>query len=461
MATEIIVPPLVPLTKASHPIISLPATFQIHSQDGRLKSKSPLPADAQKLPPLGVLSSFDGSFVGNGFNSIFRPNSGAPTGTSFPNPISPLAPTPPNENVLELNLTSETLTFSSPIGSVPNRGLGTQEDILLNGKMYVQVINDITNTDTGLADPALANLPNAGIHFETGLWMHLPATSTDPNFVQAESVVRMGSIPHGTTINAQATVTPQSKKGPPSIPSVDMTPFPIGTNTPLSPNPFLSMTQATNTATARLPQDLTKFIATGSITQAMLNDPNTVLRNAIIDQNITNTTFFTVSTTPTAAEENGAPIPEVQSQDPSNPTASTKAFLQGAAASTNVPFLNGNPIETPTAPLVKGPNASAAQMTASFWIETVQTMLEIPVWTPGQPALLLRPALPHAGALVPTWRVVPPREVVTPRVVEVVYTQIQYSQNVGLNFAGLTWPHVSVNTLIPMGELSVPVGAWN
>jgi hypothetical protein len=43
----------------------------------------------------------------------------------------------------------------------------------------------------------------------------------------------------------------------------------------------------------------------------------------------------------------------------------------------------------------------------------------------------------------------------------VTSTQIQYSQIVFLNFAGLTWPHVSVGTLTPTTEQPVPPSAWN
>ncbi len=57
-------------------------------------------------PPLGPLVNFKGVFKGTGFNTIFRPANGKP------------APGPPNDNLLELNLTQETLTFSSPLGDV-------------------------------------------------------------------------------------------------------------------------------------------------------------------------------------------------------------------------------------------------------------------------------------------------------------------------------------------------------
>jgi len=38
--------------------------------------------------------------------------------------------------------------------------------------------------------------------------------------------------------------------------------------------------------------------------------------------------------------------------------------------------------------------------------------------------------------------------------------QIQYSQLVLLNFNHLSWPHVSVATLVPVSPVSVPASAW-
>jgi hypothetical protein len=97
------------------------------------------------------------------FNTIFRPNSGPPPrGTTFPNPVSPTPPAFPSDNVLELNLTKETVTFSQPLSAVPNRGFGSQNDIFLNGVPYVQAVNDVTNMETGRGDGNAT-----GIHFET------------------------------------------------------------------------------------------------------------------------------------------------------------------------------------------------------------------------------------------------------------------------------------------------------
>jgi len=394
--------------------ISLPADFHMDEIRPSHRPRVAKPAD----PPLGVLANFRGTFVGTGFNTIFRPNSAAPTTTTFANAVTPAPPTPPSENVLELNLTRETLSFSKPLGNVPNRGLEAQNDIFLNGVPYVQAIHDVTNPETGQADAA----PTA-IHFEPGLWMHVPPTATTP--VLAASLVRMASIPHGTTINAQTLDPTSSIKGPPNIPTVSITPFVIGSSPPHLIS-FASQT-ATNADTPRIPQDLTKFIAAGTITQPILNDPNTVLRDAIAGQVITNTIVFTVSSEPPPPEFGGG--------------TDNIAFLEGDATLTN-------------------PNANAVRISATFWIETVQYKIEIPVWKKGEPALKIEVRPGRAGEPAPVFHVEPPHDVLAPITVTVSATQIQYSQTVFLNFAGLTWPHVSVATLVPREPLVVPHSAF-
>lgn len=447
-------------------IINTPSNFHFGSVEFHPKAKAPLSAQQPLLlpptsepqtstpsspqAPLGVLSNFAGTFAGTGFNTIFRPNSGPPNGTTFPNPVSgnPI-PQPPNENVLELNLTTETISFATPLGNVPNRGLGNQQDITLNGVPYVQVINDVTNVATGKADAT-----PTGIHFEPGLWMNVPATTSDP--VLGDSLVRMASIPHGTTINAQCLSPTTTFPGPPKIAPVDITPFVIGSNPPTL-IPFAAQT-ATKTDTPRLPQDLSPFIATGTITQDILTDPNTVLRKAIAGQTITNTIVFTVSTNP--------PSPE----------------LGGGTA--NIAFLEGTGGGTPGNSSGPAANADAVQMTATFWIETVEHVITIPIWHPGQPPLHLSPTsthihtpissstdsatapttnLTHLGIpkLVPQFLIEPPHAITAPKTIKVHTTQIQYSQVVNLNFAGLTWPHVSVATLIPAAPQKVPGSVWN
>jgi hypothetical protein len=318
---------------------------------------------------------------------------------------------------LELNLTTETLAFSSSLGSVPNRGLIAQNDIFLNGVPYVQTVSDVTNQATGKAD-----LPKPiGIHFEPGLWMHIPATTIP---ALPASLCRMASIPHGTTINAQCIEPTASVKGPPHIPPVSITPFIIGSSPPQLIT--FAAQHATNPNTPRIPQDLSKFIAAGTITQAILDDPNTVLRNAIAGQTITETITFTVSTAPAKPEFGGG--------------------------TDNIAFLLGDPNGG-------NANANAVRMTATFWIETVEHKIVVPPFKVGSgPVRIPAPSSPlHPGTV---FEVNPSIDIHAPRTITVTSTQIQYSQNVFLNFAGLTWPHVSVATLVQSGPIPVTNVHW-
>jgi hypothetical protein len=342
--------------------------------------------------------------VGNGFNIMFRPNS-TTTPTPLPNPL------PPVGNILELNLTLENLAFSRSLGSVPNRGTTPQGDIFLNGVAYLQVIYDQTTLGE-----------RVGIHVEPGIWMHVPSTNVPP--IAQETVVRMASIPHGTTIEAQGIIATIS--GPPEIVPVDITPF--QTAPPHNKIKFPSQT-AVNPNTPRIPQDLSSFISAGTITQALLDDPNSLLRKHISKQKIIKTIALVISTSP----------------PPPNP-------LFGGGTD-NIAFLLGQPTAA-------APNAQATQMRAVFWIETVEEVILIPPMHVGGPPFAVRgrPSVP--GQRVPTFSVTAPFDTDTPRELTVHFTQIQYSQTVLLNFAGLTWPHVSVNTLVPARDIIVPASAW-
>ena len=387
--------------------ISLPSGFvfgEVPTAAPALRPAVALAAAAPTPPPgLGPLAAFVGTWNGNGFNTIFRPNNSV-TPTALPSPVTP------GDNILELNLTSESLAFSPSLGSVPNRGTTPQGDIFLNGVPYLQTIQDVTTPGQSV-----------GIHAEPGLWMNIPSTN-DP--VEGPTVARMGSIPHGTTIQAQGTFL--SVNGPPIINPVSITPFVTG-QTPVKLIPFPSQTAATQ-GTPRIPQDLTTFIANGTITQAMLDDPNTVLRNQIAQQTITATTVIIIDTDPAAPLFGGG--------------------------TDNVAFLQGNP---PTS----SPNAQALQMRAIFWIETVQAPILVQPFPFGPDPLILPcpPSVP--GQVVPTFCVQPPPAAITQTVsIIVTYTQIQYTQLVLLNFNGLTWPHVSVATLVPADPVQVPASVW-
>ena len=375
---------------------------QAHFRYDEVSSGTTFRARTVAAPPLGPLAAFTGTFMGRGLNTIFRPNSTkTPTGL-------PTTPVGPNDNVLELNLTSETLSFSAPLGNVPNRGSGQQPDAALNGVPYLQTISDVT----------VPSQP-VGIHFEPGLWMAVPETDIPQ---EGPTVVRMASIPHGTTIEAQGTYS--TAGGKPTIPVAHITPF---VNDPAqTPVPFPSQTAATSD-TERIPQNLAPFIAAGTITQAILDDPNTVLRNDIANQNITSTTTILISTSPSAPLFGGG--------------TDNIAFLLGDEAATT-------------------PNADATQMSAVFWIETVQYEIEVPVMPYGSPPRRISAPTGEAGQPVPVFLVDPPYEITVPRRITVTTTQIQYSQRVLLVFNGLVWPHVSVATLVPEGPIPIPPSAW-
>ena len=349
-------------------------------------------------PDLGGIAGFTGTFRGNGLNTIFRPQDFAVTPTPLPNPA-----TGPNDNILEINLTEETLAFSKALGSIPNRGM-VQGDAFLNGIPYVQKINDVSVP----ANPI-------GIHFEPGIWLSVPATTVPP---EGATIVRMASIPHGTTIEAQGTSF--TVAGGPHIDPVDITPFPIGSSGP-PPFKFPSQT-ATNTATFRLPQDLTAFIAAGTITQPILDNPNIILKNRAHAQNITSTTVIQISTNPA---------------DP----------LFGGGTD-NIAFLLGDKNATT-------PNADAIQMSAIFWIETVTEQITVPAYTAHHP-VIVRGAT-SAGNPVIRFSVTSKTPTAEDRTIDVSYTQIQYTQTVLLNFNNLTWPHVSVATLVPNKPVPVAI----
>jgi hypothetical protein len=241
--------------------------------------------------PLGPLAGLAGKWVGRGFNVIWRPDS-----------VSG------QDRFLELNVTSEQLEFAPISGPIPNRGF-LQADINMFGLTYLQQISD-------------ANL-KAGLHIEPGLWAAVPKTS-NPNV--PPTVIRLASIPHGTTVLLQG-IASTAATGP-SIPDIGIKPFAIN-----HPN------QTTDFPEQTLHQQ-SKFRTAGAgltgVTQAMVDNPNAVLHAAIAGQHITSTITLHVSTTDN-------PVP--------------------GGGTANTAFLRGGP---------QGPNAVTASVTAMFWLETLQ-----------------------------------------------------------------------------------------
>jgi hypothetical protein len=247
---------------------------------------------AEVASPLGPLAGLVGKWSGHGFNVIWRPTNH----------------TGDQDRFLELNVTSETIEFTAISGQIPNRGF-LQVDMNMFGLTYLQQISD-------------ANL-KAGLHIEPGLWVTVPRT-TNPNL--GPTVARLASIPHGTAIVAQGTAV--TAAAGPAIPKADTTPFTIG-----SPNATIEFPEQTLSTPS---QFRTSGAGLTGITQAMLDDANSVLHTAIAGQHITSTTTLRVGTG-TAGIPGGG-------------TANT-AFLRGGA---------------------EGPNADAVSVSATFWLETVQ-----------------------------------------------------------------------------------------
>ena len=388
--------------------------------------------------PLGDLVGFVNSvnptqglvFAGKGFNTIFRPQS-PKTPTNLPIKV------PNSDNVLELNLTTETLSFAAPLGNVPNRGSGGQGDIFLNAVPYVQSIADVTS------------LPATGIHFEPGMWLAVPPTSVPAE--AATIYTRMASIPHGVTVTAQG-ISLGRKTGKPDFTNpalqVNINPFSIGgAQQPSGPGTrvFLSQT-ATNGGTARIPQDLTSFIAAGIITQDMLDNPNVVLQNEIASQDIQS--FVTLIVTTDSAGTLPTPPPN-PTNPPAPPVPTAPGFAGGAA---EIAFLTGDNHMPP-----QKPNAQAFKMKAVFWIETVLETIVVPVCPANGLPITVQAAPRQGSSLRPTFTLTPQKDITAPKKIVVPFIQIQYSQTVFLNFNTLTWPHVSVATLIPADPIVVPV----
>ncbi|HEU0317533.1 MAG TPA: heme-binding protein [Solirubrobacteraceae bacterium] len=250
--------------------------------------------------PLGPLAQLVGNWKGNGFNTIWRPHPLAGGG---------------QDRFLELNLTTEKLAFTEIKGAIPNRGL-LMPDISMFGLTYMQ---QIAETKGG-----------AGLHIEPGIWAVVPPT-TNPK--EPATVVRMASIPHGTVILAQGTASHASKG--PTIVDNNIIPFTVGAAPP--PNSDFPAAEATFTELNLATPTPFRFASPG-VTQAMVINPNSVLKAALAGQTITSTTKLSITTQHAPVAGGG--------------TANT-AFL---AAATSPP----------------GGNAKAVEVEATFWIESVK-----------------------------------------------------------------------------------------
>jgi hypothetical protein len=368
-----------------------------------------LPLDHQSIrKQLGLLEDLAGTWEGEGFVLIARPDFEG------------------NSNLyLQLNQTRETLRLDPITSAIPNRGFG-QDDIELFGLTYLQRISEL--------------FTGGALHIEPGLWVTQPATTYPPETAPsgAQIIARMGTIPHGNSLLAQGIA--ERFAGPPTLktagaeiafsqfPSFNSTPFPT---LPTAP-PVINAAGSSEKLTAAAPPGFTQYdlsvpeSATNPRTpfgtnpplpplpaaidgvpmQEVVNDPIKLLQAVISRQMAHGHTFegtvlniatqASITFFKNANSKAGAPTVVV------NPT-------NGAGGIENILFLEGG---EPVGP--KGPNAVAALLYATFWIEKVK----------------------HVHR--PT------------------FMQLQYAQMVVLNFQILTalprqinlgWPHVTLATL--------------
>jgi len=258
------------------------------------------------VDPLGPLARLVGdgqeaTWVGEGFNAIWRPHTLAGSG---------------QDRFLELNLTAETLIFKRIKGAIPNRGL-LMGDISMFGMTYMQQI-------------AEKHDPSEGLHIEPGIWANVPHTT---NPAEPPTVVRMGSIPHGTAILAQG--TGRTIVGAPTIPNDNIIPFPVGAPPP--PSSEFGTAEATFTE-LNLATPTPFRHASPGMTQELVRNPNSFLHQGLAGKKIVNTTILSISTKHTPVKGGGL---------------ANTAFLEAA-----------------TSP--PGGNAKAVEVDAIFWIEAIE-----------------------------------------------------------------------------------------
>ncbi|KAK3322854.1 hypothetical protein B0H66DRAFT_474009 [Apodospora peruviana] len=385
------------------------------------------------------LEEFKGAYAGNGFNMIFRPRAFPrdKDGKLIKDTVK--AEDGVKDNVLQVNLTTEQWTFGPTLGEIPNRGLENQGDINLGGLPYLQTVQDVTNEASGRGDRLPTDKPN-GIHLEPGVFLAVPGSGT----TGGTSIVRMASIPHGTTINAQGLAPDKNAKRSrrPDFNKhvIDTTPFDIGDPSKRKTNPkfFPNMIAERPNNELREPKDLSKFTdktgGTGRITTEIIKNPNLVLEKATEGQEIIDTVTFSLSTGP--------------SKIPNDP--SLASHVSGGGGIANISFLK--------------PNAEVELMTNTWWVETV--LYDVKIQGPlsgGETVKEVWATMPEVSvpgqtgkkqaSLAPT----PVFSITAPpggfkdkeKTLKVPGIQLQYSQTVNLNFKGLTWPHVSVATLVP------------
>jgi hypothetical protein len=398
---------------------------------------------------LGPLAFLAGSWRGPGFNAIWRPD----------NPESLPLTTPPDQTkrFLELNLTNDSFDFQVIPGVVPNRGLNPQTDLSLYGLHYLQRVSDADPAPSPkVLPPGYSQTAGEALHIEPGLFMNVPASqqpsSGNTPIVNESAIVRMASIPHGVTVlmqgpNPGTKPTPGTPKIPAltpftGYPGLNPIPFPGPYTVPPQPAPVppgpnppaVGIQPIVTTGGQHIVPEINIALDTlvppsqssgpfPASFQGFINDPNSVLRDAIAGQDILG--FIAINLTTDTLSNNGIP------------TLGVGSLYESVS---NIPFL-GVANQTPPSPLPAQPatvataatpipNAFVYSASATFWIEWVRDS--------GAPLIPQHEGSGHPSPsiieLEPFWEYS-------------THLQLQYSQLVILIFNGVLWPHVTVATM--------------
>ncbi|MBK7616762.1 MAG: hypothetical protein IPJ08_20790 [Burkholderiales bacterium] len=243
------------------------------------------------------------TWVGRGFNLIWRPR---------PVPI---------RHFLQLMFTAEELSFTDITGSgIANRAAKNSNDILLGAVAYLQTIR---NTFDG-----------SDQHFEPGVWCCVPTTDSP---AQPQTVVRMGSIPHGTTINLQGIAT--------KLTTLDMTSRIVKS----SITPFLNgSSDDGESGLVRFPQE-EEIGATGGFRTDLAEVPG------LTQEQLSNPNIFLVQA------NYGLTFDEIVEIQISSNSSNAGAVPDAGGGTSNIAFLKGNGSSNQ--------NADAPTVTSTLWLQ--------------------------------------------------------------------------------------------
>lgn len=208
---------------------------------------------------LGPLADLPGFWEGAGFGLIARPDFDSANPDGF---------------FLQLNLLRETIEFRTIGSPTMNRG-STQEDIALFGVTYLHRVTD--------------SIAGSALHIETGCWLVIPPTTEPKSQV---SIARLSTIPHGDSVCAVGFPEYVVPTGPIEIPPSNTVPYALGGQAPPpgTKNPFRAYDLGLDTPYRTSP-------VPPGITQAMIDDPITMLRDTLAGQKVKYITRLIVSTT--------------------------------------------------------------------------------------------------------------------------------------------------------------------